>query len=364
METTNDFHSIVVHNTPLMDVRAPVEFEKGAFPGAVNLPLMTDEERHLVGICYKEKGSEEAVKLGHQLVQGEVRESRVRAWTKQLELHPDSLLYCFRGGLRSQISQGWIKEATGREIPRLEGGYKAFRNYLMEELAPERQTAVPVILGGCTGSGKTVLLNRYAWSVDLEGLARHRGSAFGKRIQPQPSTIDFENALAYALIRHRHQGHAHLLLEDEGQHIGRCYLPKPLYEHFLTGNLVVLDVPLEKRVENILGEYVVLSQEEHILQQGQESGMALWRGYIESSIDRARKRLGGDRHKRIKEAFLSACALQDTTGSSAGHSRWIRILLEEYYDPMYNYQLENTRRKVVFRGGWGEVQAYLDGFGK
>ena len=102
--TTNDFRQIVIDDVPLIDVRAPVEFESGAFPNAVNLPLMNNEERHLVGIRYKEQGNAEAVKLGHELVGGNVKAERVAAWAEQLDRRPDSMIYCFRGGMRSQSS--------------------------------------------------------------------------------------------------------------------------------------------------------------------------------------------------------------------------------------------------------------------
>lgn len=128
----DDFKSIVLNNTPLIDVRAPVEFQKGAFKNSVNLPLINNEERHAIGIKYKEQGNAEAVKLGHKLVNEEVKENRVKAWLDFKTQHPDALLYCFRGGQRSKISQEWMKESAKDNI-RLKGGYKAFRSYLMQE---------------------------------------------------------------------------------------------------------------------------------------------------------------------------------------------------------------------------------------
>jgi tRNA 2-selenouridine synthase len=101
---SDDFKSIVLNRTPLIDVRAPVEFANGAFPDAVNLPLMNDEERHLIGIRYKEEGNAAAVKLGHELVSGEIKEARIRAWSDLMASKPDAMLYCFRGGQRSKIS--------------------------------------------------------------------------------------------------------------------------------------------------------------------------------------------------------------------------------------------------------------------
>ncbi|MCJ7765819.1 MAG: tRNA 2-selenouridine(34) synthase MnmH, partial [Thiovulaceae bacterium] len=133
LSLSSDFRSIVLNRTPLIDVRAPVEFDNGAFSNTVNLPLMNDEERRLVGICYKKSGNEEAVKLGHKLVSGRIKEERLGAWSDFIASHPDALLYCFRGGERSKISQEWLSGA-GTKIIRLKGGYKAFRNYLITEL--------------------------------------------------------------------------------------------------------------------------------------------------------------------------------------------------------------------------------------
>ncbi|MDG2395771.1 MAG: tRNA 2-selenouridine(34) synthase MnmH, partial [Candidatus Thioglobus sp.] len=128
-----DFHSLVINNTPMFDTRAPVEFSQGAFPHTQSLPLMSDKERELIGTCYKNKGQDKAIELGHELVQGDVKQARVDAWLEFINNHPHGALYCFRGGLRSQITQQWIYEATGIDYPRLKGGYKALRRYLIDE---------------------------------------------------------------------------------------------------------------------------------------------------------------------------------------------------------------------------------------
>ena len=171
LPTTEDFERIVLDDTPLIDGRAPVEFERGAFPAAVNLPLMNNEERRLVGIRYKERGNTEAVKLGEELVSGDIRRQRIEAWAAQLNQWPDTLLYCFRGGQRSEISQRWIAEETGKIIPRLKGGYKAFRNYLIDRLDPSSLKSKSILLGGRTGTGKTLLPRQLDHAVDPEAIA-------------------------------------------------------------------------------------------------------------------------------------------------------------------------------------------------
>lgn len=360
LPTTSDFLKIVLEEIPLIDVRAPIEFDKGAFIGSTNLPILNDEERRLVGICYKEKGNEEATKLGHKLVSGDIKQARIEAWIHHMEKHPNCMIYCFRGGSRSRISQEWIAETTGKEIVRLEGGYKAFRNYLLEELQPSSLTSTPIILGGYTGSGKTILLKQLENAIDLEGIANHRGSSFGQCITPQPSQISFENNLAYALIQHKAQGHNYMILEDEGRHIGSNFIPKDLAAHFSTGNLVILEAPLEERVQITLDEYVIHSQAEYIKTYQDESiGLQEWFNYISQSMNKVKKRLGGDRFKCVIDLFERAYSIQLATGSCQSHEEWIQLFLSDYYDPMYEYQLKNTTKNIVFRGQAPEVLSYL-----
>lgn len=359
MATISDFEKIVIEENPLIDVRAPIEFNNGAFINAINLPLMTDEERHLVGICYKEKGQEEAIKLGHQLVSNTIRKDRIDAWATQLKQYPNSILYCFRGGQRSQISQSWIKEATGKDIPFIKGGYKAFRNFLIDSLDPEKQKSTPILLGGNTGSGKTSLLHKFDNFIDLEGIANHRGSSFGRYISPQPTQINFENNLAYALIQHNHKGYHYMILEDEGANVGRCFIPKPLAEHFNNGDLVLLDVPFEKRLNNTLNEYVIESQKQYFNYFGEDKGFLEWSNYISTSINKIKKRLGGERHKRLIDSFELANQNQINTGDPNMHSLWVEFLLKEYYDPMYEYQIKKTTKKILFKGNTETVFDYL-----
>ncbi|SMB78827.1 tRNA 2-selenouridine synthase [Desulfonispora thiosulfatigenes DSM 11270] len=357
--TYNDFEKIVLEKIPLIDVRAPIEYEKGAFLNAINLPLMNDEERHLVGICYKEKGNKEAVKLGHQLVSGDLRKSRIDAWSSYITKHPNTMIYCFRGGQRSAITQKWIKEATGNDVLRLQGGYKAFRNYLIEELSPEKQISTPILLGGYTGSGKTILLKELKNAIDLEGIAHHRGSSFGNHVTPQPSQIDFENNLSYALISHKHEKHKYMILEDESRNIGYCFIPKELFEFFRKGNLVVLNVPFEERVQITFNEYVLMSQANYIDTFGHSTGLIEWSGYITRSINKLQKRLGVEGHKRLLNVFEDAFKIQIGSNKPDLHRNWIEILLKEYYDPMYSYQMKKCTREMVFQGNAKEVIDYF-----
>lgn len=173
---TDQYRQLFLNDTPLMDVRAPVEFSRGSFPNTVNAPLMNDEERHRVGICYKEKGQDEAIKLGHQLVSGDIKAERIAAWKRFALEHPEGYLFCFRGGLRSRLTQQWLKEA-GVDYPLVKGGYKALRRFLIDTLDEVVRSATFHIISGRTGTGKTRVLHQLPNPVDLEDLANHRAPA-------------------------------------------------------------------------------------------------------------------------------------------------------------------------------------------
>jgi len=360
----DDFERIVLEARPLIDTRASVEFAEGAFPGAVNLPLMTDEERAQVGTCYKQEGNAAAVRLGQELVNEAVRRPRIAAWAAFQREHPDALLYCFRGGQRSAIAQRWLAEYQGQVIPRLRGGYKAFRRYLLQQLESELpawlQGLPRFVLGGLTGSGKTRLLHSLPHTLDLEALAHHRGSAFGRHPDPQPTQIAFENALAYALIRFRHGNPPCLLFEDEGRNIGARYLPPTLHADLYEGaSLIVLEAPFATRVDITFDEYVRDAQAEYRNRHG-EVGFDAWRAAMADSMQRIRKRLGGERHARLVKMFDAACEAQRQADDIDAHRDWIAFLLRDYYDPMYRYQLSRNPRPVIFRGEADAIRAWLE----
>lgn len=357
LPVTNDYHSIVTNRTPLIDVRAPVEYNKGAFPNAYNFPLLDDDERHEVGLVYKEKGKEKAIELGYRLVSGKKKEDRVNAWVQFIQENPHAVLYCFRGGKRSRISQEWIHEARF-QIPRLASGYKGFRQFLLSQLENPKDLPRFYIVGGRTGSGKTLLLRSYKNFIDLEKHANHLGSSFGRQINDQPTQINYENSLSYDLIQKAHEGFSFLLLEDEGKNIGRLYLTKAFYEHTAKSSVVVLETPLEKRVQIVSDEYVVSRQKMYYKYYG-ENGLYKWADDISQSIDRIKKRMGGDRHKKLKALFNDSFKYQIKTSSMERHYEWIQYLLVEYYDPMYDYQLSKKEERILFRGNKESLHDYL-----
>lgn len=347
---TDDYLSLFLNDSPLMDVRAPVEFSKGSFPLALNAPLMDDEERHRVGICYKEHGQDQAIVLGHQLVSGDIKAARIEAWKRFAIQNPDGYLYCFRGGLRSRLTQQWLRDA-GIEYPIITGGYKALRRFLIDQLEAVVANETYTLVSGRTGTGKTRLLNKLPSSVDLEGLANHRGSSFGRQITPQPTQIDFENHLSIALVKTTHQPHSSIYLEDESRLVGRCCLPDSLIARMTEAPMMVLERPIEERTAIIKEDYVVDMVRDFIGRDGEEAGWLNFRDYLLNALERLRKRLGGDRYAHLRATMEAALDLQRNSGDLGGHDEWIQALLQDYYDPMYDYQLRQKQGRIVISGG-------------
>lgn len=356
-EDTSNYRALFLGDVPMMDARAPIEFSKGAFPRAINLPLMNDIERQKVGLCYTQKGQDAAVALGHQLVAGRSKAQRIAAWADFARAHPDGYLYCFRGGLRSQITQQWLKEEAGIEYPRVTGGYKAMRNFLLETTEQAIKECGFVVLGGMTGTGKTDVLLQLNHGLDLEGNARHRGSSFGKRAAGQPAQIDFENCLAIDILKKRAAGRDLFVLEDESRAIGNCNVPYTLYQRMQASPVVWLEDSLENRVLRILRDYVVGLRAEFEALHGTEKGFGLYAERLRQSLDNIVKRLGHERHRRLAAIMDSALAEQERSGAVEMHLGWIEGLLTEYYDPMYVYQRQLRSVRIEFAG---EQQAVLD----
>ncbi len=355
----DDYQRLFLQATPLLDVRAPVEFAQGAFPGAVNLPLLDDEQRRQVGLRYKQQGQDSAIELGHRLVSGAVKQARLEAWADFVRKHPEGALYCFRGGLRSRIAQEWIHQHCGVAYPRVRGGYKAMRRFLLEALPRVMAGVSPWVLSGRTGTGKTLLLARLRQGVDLEGIFQHRGSAFGRRVRPQPAQIDIENALAIELLRHQAAGHRCLVFEDESANIGSRRVPDAVTGALATAPVVVLQRPFEERVEIVFEEYIDRALAEYQAALGGETGFQVWSENLLAALDRIQRRLGGLRHSRIYAAMIQALARHREHGEGEEHRVWIAALLREYYDPMYDYQLAKKTGRVAFQGDAEAVLAFF-----
>lgn len=318
---------------PLIDVRAPIEFDLGSIPHSVNIPIMNDEERALVGTCYKKQGQEKAIELGHKLVSGAIKENRVGQWKDYILKNPEAELFCFRGGLRSQTSCQWLKE-VGIERTPLAGGYKRLRGFFLSWL-DEAPLPSLIRLGGPTGSGKSQVLQNFQ-NIDLETLAHHRGSAFGDQ-GIQPSQITFENNLALKLLESFNKT---ILIEDESAMIGKVSIPRRLFTHLRHAPLVLLKIDKEKRIENIYHQYVQGAEKEFFLM----------------SLFRIQKRLGGLRFKEIQDEMISSF---DNGKTFEDHCKWIQMLLDWYYDPFYAQDLLRQPGEILFEGNEKEITEYL-----
>jgi tRNA 2-selenouridine synthase len=328
-----------------LDVRAEQEYAKGHFPNSVNAPILTDGERRQVGTAYKQQGPEAALALGHKLVAEELRQQRITAWEKICAEHDNIHIMCWRGGQRSGLVQEWLAH-IGIQRPRIEGGFQALRHQSLETLARPDKTFW--LLSGRTGSAKTVLIKQLQNSIDLEGRANHRGSAFGQRLTPQPSPITFECALTTDYLLHSRQN---LVVEDESRTIGSVGLPQRWHQCMQQADIALLEVDIDQRIGHIEQEYV-----HQALDEAAQHGLTeedVHKRY-QNALLRIGKRLGGQRlqtlQKRLHQAFTA----------HASHTAWIDYLLREYYDPMYDYQLSKKQQRIRVRGNARDVADFLE----
>ncbi|MBT5232212.1 MAG: tRNA 2-selenouridine(34) synthase MnmH [Methylococcales bacterium] len=348
-EDTADYRSLFLNNTPLIDVRAPVEFAKGAFPNSVNVPLLDDLQREAVGTRYNEQGQDSAIELGWELITPDVQAQRISDWQTQTNANPEGYLYCFRGGLRSRLSQQLLKE-QGTDYPFIEGGYKAMRRFLIDEIEASAASTPYLCIGGRTCSGKTIAIHQLQTAVDLEGLANHRGSSFGRQLEGQPTQINFENRLAVALIKLKADNAKIIYAEDESKNIGSLSIPPVFLEHLRESPMAIIEMPLEQRVDLAIEEYIVKAFTAHQQFYGEENPKQLLEDGFLASLDRIKKRLGGERHKTIRTGFEAAFKDYANSGELSGFAPGMSALLTDYYDPMYDYQLEKRNPNICFTG--------------
>ena len=350
---------LLVNKIPLLDVRAPIEFSKGAFPNATNIPLLTDSEREAVGIRYRQSGKEAAISLGEELVTPAMREQRLHQWQTFFEVNPDAVLYCFRGGLRSSITQQWLSD-IGINAAKIAGGYKAIRRLLLETIETVSSDDNLIVIAGKTGTGKTHLLNSLANSLDLEGFARHRGSAFGKHVQAQPSQINFENSLAVRLLDLGWKNQQRVVIEDESRAIGSLSVPHTLHQRMLQSPIAMLEESFDKRVDTIHLDYIQSNYQDFV-QSDPNEALNLFADSLTTALQKIRRRLGEESYASVHSLMQTALGEQRTGGEIDSHRLWIAELLRTYYDPMYEYQMQKKAQRVVFRGTRQELNAWIQG---
>lgn len=359
MESTlsaQNIRQLLANETPIIDVRAPIEFNQGAMPNAINLPLMNNEERAAVGTCYKQHGSQKAVELGHQLVKGEIKAHRVAAWREACERFPSGFICCARGGMRSHIVQKWLAE-IGIDYPLIEGGYKALRQATIEMTNELVQRPI-ILIGGCTGNDKTTLVRSLPEGIDLEGFAHHRGSSFGRTVEAQFAQATFENYLAVDMLK-KSPYHSRWVLEDEGRAIGANGLPESLRIQMATAHLVVVDDPFERRMARLKEEYFDRMTHDFIEAYGEEKGWQEYSDYLHHGLYAIRRRLGAQRAAELTQLLDNALAAQKISANTEVHFSWLSPLLKEYYDPMYRYQLSKKQDKIIYTGSYEEVEQWF-----
>jgi tRNA 2-selenouridine synthase len=291
---------------PVLDVRSPSEYAAGHIPGAHNLALFTDEERAIVGTAYKQVSRENAVNKGLEIFGPKMR---LLAETAKKN-HPGQktfLVHCWRGGMRSG-TVAWLLELYGYKVYLLRGGYKAFRRSALESFNKEVKIN---ILGGRTGSGKTMILKELGRHgeqvIDLEGLAHHKGSSFGSLGEkPQPTQEMFENKLFMEL--NALDNNRTVWIEDESNMIGTKVIPKSFFLRMRSSPVYFLDIPFETRLDYLTQEYGKFSTEE-----------------LKNAIERITKKLGGQHAKAALEAI------------DAGDFKTAFGICLAYYDKTYEY---------------------------
>ncbi len=305
----------LAERNPVLDVRSPAEYEYGKIPGAVNLPIFSNEERAEIGTLFKQNGKDAAIKRGLEIVGPKMRE--MVEFAEGLPFRDSLLVHCWRGGMRSG-SVAWLLHTYGLPVATLSGGYKNFRSYLLDYLKTPLQL---LVITGPTGSGKTELLKALDAAgeqvIDFEGLARHKGSVFGELgQQTQPSSEYFQNLIFWRLKDFDVQ--RPVWIEDESIGIGRVMIPEPLWKQMGLAPRIYLNMDREIRIARLVNEYGVFPKE-----------------ILQAKILQLQKKLGGQHVK----AILSDLE-QGLLENVAGH-------LLVYYDKAYGNSVERHKKNII-----------------
>jgi tRNA 2-selenouridine synthase len=313
-ESKLDIREFFDRDCPVADVRSPAEYMHGHIPGAVSMPLFSNEERSLIGTLYVQQGSGEAIKKGLELTGPKMKDFVEKAGS----LAPDGelSLYCWRGGMRSN-SLAWLFNTSGLKACTLEGGYRAYRRYVHEYY---NQPFSLIVIGGMTGSGKTEILEVLGEKgfqvIHLENLASHKGSVFGHLgMEAQPSTEQFENNLFGVLKELDPRKPA--FIEDESLSVGRVFIPRSFYTRMSQSPFLKLNVPFDARVRRLVLDYGKADPDDLV-----------------ASVSRIERRLGKENAAKAI-GFIRDNRLEDA----------VRIILQ-YYDKIYTRSMAVHDRKI------------------
>jgi tRNA 2-selenouridine synthase len=303
------------HHLPVVDVRSEAEYAQGHILQALNVPLLNNDERHRVGTTYKQLGQHAAIREGFRLVGPRLDD--ILGQAEEISQGREMLIHCWRGGMRSSNFAQFVGMA-GMRSRVLQGGYKTYR----QAAAQAFQTRLNlVLLTGFTGSGKTEALHALREAgeqvIDLEGLAHHRGSAFGGLFMPpQPTTEQFQNDLFEEILKV--DASRPVWVEDESIAIGKIFLPPDFWQQMTVAPIVELKVPLDVRIARLVRDYGHAPKPE-----------------FSEIMKKIGKKLGGQ-HLKAAEERLTADDLPAV----------MEILLT-YYDKAYRQSIEKRHDRLT-----------------
>jgi len=319
--------SLKLKNSIYIDARTEAEYQEATIPGAVNIELLNHEERKIIGTIYKQQSPKKAKLKGVELVSPKIPD--LIAEVNQLAQNYDNLIiFCSRGGLRSK-SLAEFSDLAGIEVYRLEGGYKHYRHYIMDKLADYKFKGKISVLHGNTGVGKTYILKEMeklgANIIDLEGIANHRGSAFGSIGLQEPYNQKYFESLLWEELKEKDNKGEVIFVEAESRRVGHSVIPEFFHQNMKAGDDLLITASMKKRVENIYLEYIkdIESNQHEFVERVLESLTAIKKYII--------KKAGKSSYFKLLE-MAEAAKFKELT----------KLLLEEYYDPMY----EHSQKKV------------------
>jgi tRNA 2-selenouridine synthase len=306
-----------VENPIIIDIRSPIEFKDGAIPGAINIPLFSDEERAEIGTIYKHDGQAAAKWRAMELVSPKIPDLLKRI-KESVKSEQELVIHCWRGGSRSHAVVTFL-EFAGIYSSKLIGGYKAYRQYILKQI-PTMFPNKAIVLHGLTGVGKTEILKALQEKgypiLDLEEMAGHRGSIFGTIGLGEGNNQKAFDSLLFNGLREI-QDSQYFLIEAESKRIGKAVQPPELMDRKQNGINIYIHTPIEQRVSLLIKEYVTPYENE-----------PWYYDKISDGLTRVLRRVSnGDIKKMLTEAM-----------ESRNYPEMIRLLLEYYYDPKYDYK--------------------------